>query len=184
MYNPQVMMRQHHSILFGVSIGGVDFGVPVKVGVTVGLFAMIVFQRLIHGFFVQRVGAGGVHLPCHSQLNNLLYTLKGCVAAFNTDLSDGEGLYIRNQLHMKHINGARRKQGVAHFFAAVNSDIGTTHETGRLFNHFGVTDHDGTAAVINIGMSQGLDCDLRPVARGIAHGDADNRLFVHDRTSF
>ena len=179
MHDTQVMMGQHHSIFFGVRIGGIDFGVPIKMRMPVGFFAVIEFQRLVHGFFVQGVGTGGVHFFGQGQFNHPLHTLESGVAAFYAHLADGKGGHVRNQFHVQHIDDAGGKLCIGYFGTAVDPDVGAADKSSRLFDHFCVAHHNGAAAVIDIGMRQGLDGDLRAVARRIAHRNADNGFFSH-----
>ena len=180
-HHPQVVMGKHHRVFFSAGVGGVNLGMAVEMGVAVGLFTVVIFQRLVHGFFVQGVGAGGVHLAGQRQLDHLFHTLKRGVSAFHADLADGKRLHIGYQLQMQHVDGAGCEQGLAHRLAAVNPDLRMAHEAGRLFDHFGIAHHNGAAAVIETGVRQRFDGNLRPVSGRIAHRNADNRLFIHGR---
>ena len=48
----QIMVRQHHGVFFRIRIGGVNFRMAVEMGITVGVFPMMKFQSLVHGFFI------------------------------------------------------------------------------------------------------------------------------------
>ena len=104
------------------------------------------------------------------------------VSAFNADLSNGEFLHIGNQFQVQHVDDALLEPGVAYLLTAVNCSIGTAYETGRLFDDLYIAHNDGAAAVIDLGVSQSLDGDLRAVSGRITHSNTDNRLCVHSRT--
>ena len=174
MDHPQVVVGQHHGVLFGVGVGGVDLGVAVEMGVPVRVGAAVRLQGLVHGLFVQGVGAGGVHLAGHGQLDHLFDTLERRVASRHAHLAQLKGGCIGDQLHVQHVDGAGGEQGVGHLFTAVDPDVRPAHKAFGLLQHFGVAHHDGAAAVVNIPVGQRLDGDLGAVAGRVAHGDANN----------
>ena len=176
--DPQIMMHQHHGIFFRVRVGGVDLGMAVKMGIAIGSFSVIKFQRLIQGFLIQGICAGGVHLTGHCQLDNLFYTLECGIAALHTHLCQLELVDIFDQVQMQHINGAGGEQRIADFLAAVDHDIFPANKLFGLFKHFDVTHNDGAAVRVLFGICQRLDGDFRAGARGIAHGNA-NDGFCH-----
>ena len=55
MYHPQVLMCQHHGVLAGAGVLGVDLGV-----------SGVVVSGHVDGFLAQSVGDGGIHLTLHS----------------------------------------------------------------------------------------------------------------------
>ena len=178
MHHAQVVMCQHHGVLLGVGVGSVDLGVAVKVGVTVRLFAVVVLQCLVHGFLVQGVGAGGIHLTRHGQLNDLFHALEGCVAALHADLCYLELADVLDQIQMQHVDGAGGEQGIRHLLAAVDDDVLAANELLGLLHHLHIAHHNGAAVAVLLRVSQSLDGDLRAGTGGIAHSNTDNG-FIH-----
>ena len=176
--DPQIMMHQHHGIFFRVRVGGVDLGMAVKMGIAIGSFSVIKFQRLIQGFLIQGICAGGVYLTGHCQLDNLFYTLECGIAALHTHLCQLELVDIFDQVQMQHINGAGGEQRIADFLAAVDHDIFPANKLFGLFKHFDVTHNYGAAVRVLFGICQRLDGDFRAGTRRIAHGNA-NDGFCH-----
>ena len=151
---------------------------PVKVGVAVRLFAVVVLQRLVHGFLVQGVGAGGIHLTRHGKFNDLFHALEGCVAALHADLCYLELADVLDQIQMQHVDGAGGEQGIRHLLAAVDDDVLAANELLGLLHHLHIAHHDGAAVAVLLRVSQSLDGDLRAGTGGIAHSNTDNG-FIH-----
>ena len=93
-HHPQVVVGQHHRVFLCIGVGCIDLCVAVKMCVSVRFLAVIELQSLIHGFLVQSVRAGCVHLSCQSQLDDLSDALEGSVSSLDAHLTDGECAHI------------------------------------------------------------------------------------------
>ena len=174
----QVVVGQHHGVLLGVGVGGVNLGVAVEMGVAVRLLAVIVFQSLVHGFLVQGVGAGSIHLTGHGKLDDLLDALEGCVAALHAHLCHLELVDVLDEVEVQHVDGSGGEQSIRHLVAAVDDDVLTANELPGPLEHLHVAHNDGAAVGILLRICQSLDGDLRAGAGGIAHRNANDR-FIH-----
>ena len=101
MHDPQVFVGQHHRVVFGACVVGVDFRVAGEV-----------MPGQVHGLFVQRVRDGGIHLAVHGKFNDLAHILEGSVSGGRADLADGE-IFRFEQSHVKNINGTMLVQPLA-----------------------------------------------------------------------
>ena len=174
----QVVVGQHHGVLLGVGVGGINLGVAVEMGVAVRLLAVIVFQSLVHGFLVQGVGAGSVHLAGHGQLDDLLDTLESGVTALHAHLCHLELVDVLDEVEVQHVDGPGGEQGIRHLVAAVDDDVLTANELPGPLEHLHVAHNDGAAVGILLRICQSLDGDFRAGAGGIAHRNANDR-FIH-----
>ena len=179
MYNAKVVMCEHHGIFFGTGIGGIDFGMTVKMCIAVRFFTLIEFQCLVHGLFIQGVCGSGIHFACECKLDYSADTLESSVASFNTDLADFKSADIIDQIHMEYIDCSGSEQCITYFLTAVDADVFTACETCGLFQHSGITDHDGITPFIEVFVCQSLDCDFRAVSGRITHGNSDDWFFTH-----
>ena len=167
MHHAEVVVGEHHRVLLGMRVGGVDLGVPVEVH-TLGR------KREVHGLLVERIGDRGVDLAVHGKLDDLLDALEGGVSALGGHLADLELLYVGDEVKLVDIDGTRLKLRFFHGKDRVDYDLGMAHEALGLLEHLGVAHHDGAAAVVQCGVGKRLDGDLGAVAGRITHGDAND----------
>ena len=101
MHDPQVFVGQHHRVVFGACVVGVDFRVAGEV-----------MPGQVHGLFVQRVRNGGIHLAVHGKFNDLAHIPEGSISSSRADLADG---YIlgSEQPQIEDINDAMLVQPLA-----------------------------------------------------------------------
>ena len=181
MDHPQSLVGQHHGVAAGIGVVGVDFRV-----------AGVVVPGHVDGLLAQGVGNGGVNLAGHSHLNHLFHILESSLAAHGAGphakglrrvLPRGVGDLLRlHQAQVQHINSpvgkcclgcgldrTERQPGGAQLLRYL-------HGVGHAAH---VAYHQGPAPLIDSPVRQGAHGDLRAIAKGVAHGDAKNRSFVH-----
>ena len=121
---------------FGVCVSGVDLGVSVKVCVPVRVGAAGRLKGLVHGLFVQRIGARGVHLAGHGQFNDFANALEGGVSTLNADLADGKAGGVPDQVQVKHVDHTGCELCVGYLLAAVYAHVRPTDKACGLLDHF------------------------------------------------
>ena len=158
MYNPQILMRQHHRIVLGMRVIRVDLRM-----------SGIMMARQVDGFLVERVRDGRVDLSLHGQLNDLDHIGKSRLARHRGHLAALEAHDI-DLLHVVYIDRARRKERLAHVRDRVDPDLSPHSDIVKCHIHHGrVPDHDRAAGLINGWIRQGENRNLRPDACRIAH---------------
>ena len=178
-HHPQILVSQHHGVLAGAGVLGVDLGVTG-----------VVMAGHVDGFLAQGVGDGGVHLSLHGQVNDLHHIPEGSLAAQGGG-AQPEGLRMLRiagdvlRLHdaqVVHVDDTVLKISFLHRVDGANPHVDAGNRLDglhRVFHAAEVADHQRTAPVIDRFVRQSLDGDLRAVAEGIAHGNAQNRFLLH-----
>ena len=184
MDHPQILMGQHHGVLGRVGIVRIDLGMTG-----------IVVSGHIDGLLAQRIGDRGIDLVGHSQLNDLDNILEGRLTA---QLSDTQAERLRarrvtgnvallDESQIVHVDDAVAELCLCHRLDGADLQA----DAGYLFRHLGgilhaggVAHHQRTAALIDPFVGQGLDGDLRAVAKGITHGNSKNRKVHHIPTFY
>ena len=180
----QVLVGQHHGVLAGVGVVGVDLSV-----------AGVMVAGHVDGFLAQGIGDGGVDLTGHGQLDDLHHVLEGRLAA-QSGGTQAERLGIfgvagnvlrLDDAHIVHVDDAVAELCLCHRLDGTDLQA----DAGYLFRHLGgilhaggVAHHQRTAALIDPFVGQGLDGDLRAVAKGITHGNSKNRKVHHIPTFY
>ena len=174
--HPQALVSQHHGVLIGVGVVGIDLGM-----------AGVVVAGHVDGLLGQGIGDGGIYLAGHGQLNDLFHILEGRLAPQGAGAdAEGPGLILAggvrdlaggHQAEVQHIDGTIGESGVLHVFHWVQSQA----DAGDLFGYLQgivhtahIAHYQGAAAVIDGPVVQGPDSDLRPISKGVTHRDAEN----------
>src|SRR5471032_1132579 len=160
----QLWRHQHHRHFIDIGQVREHFGVA-------GVFVATGVQR----FLVERRGADGVDLFGFSQFDGASDVLIRGVTGNRRQLSERQ--VVRDQVQVDAIYGARLVQRFGGVLDA--TDRGAAVNDGvRLLKTARITNHQRTALLVNDVVGQALDDDFRPDARGVAHGDADDRKIV------
>ena len=181
MDHTQVIMSQHHGVMFRMGVFRINFRM-----------AGIMMPCHVDGFFAQRIGHRGVHFILHRHINDFDDILEGRFATqfAGTDMERSRfpvlhimrDLFRFDQSQVDQINGTRFEQRLRYFFDHMQFFL----QARNLFRHLdgifhagSIPYHQRTAGIIQFRLSQRFYRNFRAIPKRIPHGNRNNRFFIH-----